>query len=160
MPPLATPDSPGASIGEWHSTSATILLILVGLHVSAVLYIKSDSRTACFDACCRCCGKLPRRLTKFQPFTHAARTYALGKTGRKQELRSNVPHGIETDVTTEVEMQNHAAVDLGGLAVVSDRLMCELAPGRPMSVWPSNLWQFLRSGMLGQVDTFVLSGVA
>ncbi len=37
MPPLATPDSLGASIGEWHSTSATILLILIGLHVFAVV---------------------------------------------------------------------------------------------------------------------------
>lgn len=38
MPQLATPDSLGAaSIGEWHSTSATVLLILIGLHVFAVL---------------------------------------------------------------------------------------------------------------------------
>lgn len=37
MPQLATPDSLGASIGEWHSASATVLLILIGLHVFAVL---------------------------------------------------------------------------------------------------------------------------
>lgn len=36
MPQLATPDSLGASIGEWHSASATVLLILIGLHVFAV----------------------------------------------------------------------------------------------------------------------------
>ncbi|MGP8434230.1 cytochrome b [Paraburkholderia fungorum] len=37
MPPLATSDSLGASIGEGHSASATVLLILIGLHVFAVL---------------------------------------------------------------------------------------------------------------------------
>ncbi|WP_179708814.1 cytochrome b [Paraburkholderia bryophila] len=37
MPQLATPDSLGASIGEWHSASATVLLVLIGLHVFAVL---------------------------------------------------------------------------------------------------------------------------
>lgn len=37
LPQIATPDSPGASIGEWHSASATILLVLIGLHVFAVL---------------------------------------------------------------------------------------------------------------------------
>jgi cytochrome b561 len=37
MPQLATPDSLGASIGEWHSANATVLLILIGLHVFAVL---------------------------------------------------------------------------------------------------------------------------
>lgn len=37
MPQLATPDSLGASIGEWHSASAMVLLILIGLHVFAVL---------------------------------------------------------------------------------------------------------------------------
>jgi cytochrome b561 len=37
LPQIATPDSLGASIGEWHSASATILLTLIGLHVFAVL---------------------------------------------------------------------------------------------------------------------------
>lgn len=37
MPQLATPDSLGASICEWHSASATVLLILIGLRVFAVL---------------------------------------------------------------------------------------------------------------------------
>jgi cytochrome b561 len=33
LPQIATADSFGASLGEWHSASAIILLILVGLHV-------------------------------------------------------------------------------------------------------------------------------
>ncbi len=37
MPRLATPDSMGASLGEWHSVSAKLLLVLIGLHVFAVL---------------------------------------------------------------------------------------------------------------------------
>ncbi|NYH24203.1 cytochrome b [Paraburkholderia bryophila] len=37
IPQLAMPDSWGASIGEWHSASVTVLLILIGLHVFAVL---------------------------------------------------------------------------------------------------------------------------
>lgn len=37
MPQLVTPESLGASIGEWHSASATALLILIGLHAFAVL---------------------------------------------------------------------------------------------------------------------------
>ncbi|TCG05281.1 hypothetical protein BZM27_34785 [Paraburkholderia steynii] len=37
LPQIATPHSPGASIGEWHSASAWILLTLIGLHVFAVL---------------------------------------------------------------------------------------------------------------------------
>jgi cytochrome b561 len=37
LPQIATPDSFVASLGEWHSASATILLILVGLHVFTVI---------------------------------------------------------------------------------------------------------------------------
>jgi cytochrome b561 len=37
LPQIATADSFGASLGEWHSASATILLILVGLHVFTVM---------------------------------------------------------------------------------------------------------------------------
>jgi cytochrome b561 len=38
MPQIATPDSLGASIGEWHSASATILVILIGLHACAAIF--------------------------------------------------------------------------------------------------------------------------
>jgi len=37
LPQIATADSFGASLGGWHSESATILLILVGLHVFIVV---------------------------------------------------------------------------------------------------------------------------
>jgi cytochrome b561 len=33
----ATPDSLGATIGEWHATSAIVLLALIGLHVMAAI---------------------------------------------------------------------------------------------------------------------------
>ena len=37
LPQIATPDTLSASIGELHSASATILLILIGMHVLAVV---------------------------------------------------------------------------------------------------------------------------
>jgi cytochrome b561 len=37
LPRLATPDSLGATIGDWHSTSAIVLLALIGLHVVAAI---------------------------------------------------------------------------------------------------------------------------
>ena len=37
LPQIATPESLGASIGEWHGTSAIVLLILIGLHIVGAL---------------------------------------------------------------------------------------------------------------------------
>jgi cytochrome b561 len=37
LPRLASPDSLGATIGEWHTTSAIFLLVLIGLHVVAAI---------------------------------------------------------------------------------------------------------------------------
>ena len=37
LPQIATPESLGASIGEWHSASAIVLLILIGLHIVGAL---------------------------------------------------------------------------------------------------------------------------
>ncbi|MFM0732673.1 cytochrome b/b6 domain-containing protein [Paraburkholderia sediminicola] len=37
LPELATANSTGAALGEWHSTSAIVLLIFIGLHIFAVV---------------------------------------------------------------------------------------------------------------------------
>jgi cytochrome b561 len=37
LPSIATHGSAGAAVGEWHTTSAYVLLILIGIHVGAAL---------------------------------------------------------------------------------------------------------------------------
>jgi cytochrome b561 len=38
LPHISTHGSIGAAIGEWHSASAILLLVVVGLHVAAALF--------------------------------------------------------------------------------------------------------------------------
>lgn len=49
LPTIAAPHSLGAAIGEWHSLSATLFIVLIGMHALAALVHRFVMKDGAFE---------------------------------------------------------------------------------------------------------------